>query len=80
MTVSSIEVAKELVEEFIRQGLTVGSVWEYTHETTGLKLFTVFTVDQLCDIRETPYVKNPVRIWKNGLWLGDYEYVNHIED
>lgn len=80
MTVSSIEVAKDLVDEMLHQRLMVGSVWVYTHTTTSIKLFSVFTLDQLCDIHEAPYVKNPVRIWRKGVWLGDYEYLNHIDE
>lgn len=79
MTVSSIEVAKDLVDEMQGQGLCVGSVWQYTHSLNKSKLFAVFTLDQICDIYESPYVDNPVRIWIDGRWTGDYEYVNEID-
>lgn len=79
MTVSSIEVAKDLVDEMQGQGLPVGSVWAYTHSITKLTLFAVFTAEQYCDIHESYYVDNPVLIWRDGLWIGDYEYVNDIE-
>lgn len=79
MTVSSIEVAKDLVDEMLHSRLMVGSVWVYTHETTGITLYSVFTADQLCDIHEAPYVNNPVRIWRLGKWLGNYEYLNSID-
>ena len=79
MTVSSIEAAKDLVDEMQGQGVAVGSVWVYTHTLNKNKLFAVFTLDQLCDIHETYYVDKPVRIWIKGRWLGEYEYVNDIE-
>ena len=61
------------------QGLSVGSVYSYTHKLNKSKLFAVFTFDQPCDIYESPYVENPTRIWRDGLWLGEYEYVNEID-
>jgi len=42
-------------------------------------LFAVFTAEQYCDIHESYYVENPMLIWQDGLWIGEYEYVNHIE-
>jgi len=79
MTVSSIEIAKDLVDEIQGNNEQVGSVWEYTNSMDGKKLFAVFTIDQLCDIYESPYVENPKRIWIEGRWTGDYEYVNEID-
>lgn len=79
MTVSSIEVAKDLVDEMQGQGMTVGSVWVYTHSLNKSKLFTVFTAEQYCDIHESYYVENPELIWRDGLWIGEYEYINQID-
>ena len=78
MTVSSIQVAKDLVDEMQREGVTVGSVWVYVHTLNHSKQFAVYTDDQLCDIYETYYVENPARIWRDGLWLGEYKFVNNL--
>jgi len=79
MTVSSIEVVKDYVDEMQGQGLTVGSVWAYTHSLIKRKLFTVFTTEQYCDIHERYNVENLELIWRDGLWIGEFEYLNQID-
>ena len=77
MTVDTIERAKALVDEMESRHCFVGSVWEYINVMSGNKLYAVFIRDQHCDIYESPYVTKPVRIWRGGYWLGDYEYLNN---
>jgi len=79
MTLSSIELTRDLVDEMQGKGLLVGSVYEYTNSISGTKLFAVFAIDTHCDIYESHFVKNPTRIWRDGLWLGDYLYLNEYD-
>jgi len=79
MTVDTIIRAKDLVEEMQADRMGVGSVWEYTNTMSRKLLFAVFPLDQFCDIHESPYVDRPVRIWKDGLWIGKYKFMNEVE-
>ena len=79
MTIPTIEVAKALVDEMQGQGLRVGSVWEYRNKVSKSLLFAVFPIDQHCDIYESPYVEKPIRIWRDGLWIKHYEYLNESD-
>lgn len=76
MTVNSIETVQSLIEEMQGQGAGVGSAWEYINGMNKKKMFAVFATSAYCDIFESPFVKNPKRIWADGKFIGEHEYLN----
>ena len=80
MTVKSIEVVRELIEEMEGSGEHVGSAWEFTNTMNNQKMFAVFPASQICDIFESPCVRDPKRIWADGKFLGEYAEPEFDED
>lgn len=76
MTVDSIKKAKDLVDEMQANNEEIFGVFEYTHRMTHKVLYTVFLLSAYFDIYESSYCCKPKRIWEDGLWLGNYEYLN----
>jgi len=76
MTVNSIEVVQKLIEEMQELGEEIGSAWEYTNSMNNKIMFAVFPSSQVCDIYQSPYVRNPELIYKKGKFAGKYEYLN----
>jgi len=77
MTVDTIERAKALVDEICGNNESVHSVWQYQNKISGGTLYAVFVSEQYCDIGESSYVINPVRIYRYDLWLGNFAYLNN---
>jgi hypothetical protein len=76
MTVNSIEIVQDLIEEMKSQGVDVGSAWEYKNSMNDKLMFAVFTASQFCDINQSPYVKSPELIWEDGKYIGKYSHLN----
>lgn len=76
MTVNSIETLIDLIDEMIGQGMAVVSAWKYTNSMNNKVMFAVFTESQICDIHQSPYVKDSVQIWVEGKFIGEYAHLN----
>jgi len=79
MTVETAQRARALVKEMLANNEQVYAVYEYTHKITHKLLFAVFLLSTYCDIYESPFCCKPKRIWRDGLWIGDYEYLNEAD-
>ena len=76
MTIYEIDNVIEMVEECKDTNNPVATIWEYTNVGDNKMMFAVFTEACYNDIYDSPYVKNPVCIYEQETWLGDYEYLN----
>ena len=79
MTVDTAKRAKDLVDEMQANNEQVFAVYEYTHKIKHKVLYAVFLLSTYCDIYESSFYCKPKRIWRDGLFIGDYEYLNEVE-
>jgi len=80
MTVYTIETVQALIEEMQGEGTEIGSVWKFTNTMNKKVMFAVFPASQFCDIHQSPCVDNPVQIWAEGKFVGEYEHLNDSVD
>lgn len=76
MTVHTIETVQGVIDEMQGHHIEIGSVYQYVNAGNKKTMFAVFTAAQCCDIYDSPYVLEPVLIWQNGKFIGNYEYLN----
>jgi hypothetical protein len=76
MTVETIEVVQELIDECEGTSTQVDTVWEYENAYSGKTMFAVFTIACINDIYSSPAVIVPTKIYEKGVWYGAYEYLN----
>ena len=67
MTVSTLEMAKELVDEIGAD--KVHSVYQYINANNDKKMYAVFIASDFVDIHNSPYVKDPVLLFLDGKWI-----------
>jgi len=67
MTVGTLKLAKGLVEE-IGPDKTYAA-YEYINTNNNEKMYAVFTLPELVDIYNSPFVKEPVLIFSDGKWV-----------
>lgn len=75
MTVDTIEIVQELIEEMQEDGLAIDSAWEYTNKTNNKIMFAIF-MPGFCDIQQSPCVKDSELIWSDGEFIGKYKHLN----
>lgn len=73
MTIDTIERTVELLNELDSEASTV---WEYVNAMTGKKMFVVFMTSQICDMYDSPAVRDPVLIWTKKGFIGKYTCLN----
>ena len=76
MTIYNIDHVIEMIEECEGTNNPVDTVWEYVNAGNKQTLYAVFSKACYNDIHESPYVENPVLIWQDNEWLGEYSYLN----
>lgn len=77
MTVDTIERLKDLVDEVQGTSNQIVSAWEYVNVYSDNVCFCAFTVSCVCDVFDSPAVKQPILIYRRGRWLKQYDYLNY---
>jgi len=78
MTVETIILVKDLIDELQGKGRPVVSVWKYVNILNDKTMFAVFTEDRHCDIFESPSVLRPRLIYRSGKFIGEYKFMNKV--
>lgn len=76
MTIYNIDNVIAMIEECECTSNPVDTVWEYVNAGNNKTMYAVFTKACYNDIYESPYVLSPVLIWQDGVWLGEFSYLN----
>ena len=78
MTVDTIERLKALIDEVAGTSGEIVSAYEYTNVGNNRVMFAAFTPACYNDIYESPYVLNPICIYRAGFWIGKYLFMNKV--
>ena len=79
MTVDTIILVKDLIDEIEAQGGYVVSVWKYVNSFNDKTMFALFTEERYCDIFVSPAVLRPRLIYRSGHFIGEYKFMNKVD-
>lgn len=78
MMVYMIQDLKELIEEYKAKGDPILCAFEFTNSYTKKRMYAAFTSCKYCDTNRIADVLNPIRIYKRGVWIGKYRFMNKV--
>jgi len=79
MTIDTIIRVKDVIDEIDAGGGYVVSVWKYVNAMNDKVMFALFTNSCYCDIFESPAVLRPKLIYRSGVFIGEYKFMNKVK-